>query len=88
MRYAGDPGREAPVFCISSLLDGQDGFDKSLLKYIVGKILAFDDSMELVEDSVLMTLQKRIKSLIIALRISLNQLLVGHAQIFCHSIQM
>lgn len=79
MRNSRYPGGEAAVFGVTSLLDCQDCLYKGLLKDIVGKILIFDYSEDVVEYAVLMPFEKCIESLVAALRISFNQLFVGHA---------
>ena len=61
MRDAGYPGREFPVFSVSSLLDCQDSLDKSFLKNIIGQILVFDYAEDIVENSVLLPFEGQVE---------------------------
>ena len=79
MRDSRYPGREFSVLGISALLDGRDSLDEGLLKDIVGHVLVFDYAEDIVENSVLVPFEEHVESVVVTLRISFDQILVGHA---------
>ncbi len=64
MGDTGNPCRKFAVLSVSPLFYCEDCLYKSLLKDIVGDILVFDYSQDIVVDTVLMSFQEGIKSFI------------------------
>lgn len=62
---------------IASLLDGHDGFDECLLEDVVGNILVFYNVKNVGIDFLLMAFKQYVKSVVVVIGISCNQITVG-----------
>jgi len=72
------------VLNIPALLDGHDGFNKSVLEDVVGHIFIFYCMVYIHEKTVLVSLQQRIKGLVLAIDIQRNELLIALVLIYFH----
>lgn len=77
--YTRDPCRKFPRFRVAPLLDRQDRLYEGVLEDIVGHILVLYDPQDVVVYPLLMAFEQYVKSLVAALRVSLDQLFIGHA---------
>lgn len=85
MRDSRNPSGEFTVFGIAALTDCLNCLNKSLLKYIVSYVLVFDDSEDIVVDSILMSFEETVESFVITLRVNADELFVCHARKVCHA---
>ena len=72
------------VFHIASLLDSHDGLDKCILKNVIGQFLVSHRVIYIHENTVFVSLQQRIKGLILAIDIQRNELLIALVIIVIH----